>query len=1074
MSNLYIGNILGATGPVGPSGPSGPTGPMGVTGPAGGATGPSGATGPTGPTGPTPDCSGTTTNSLNTISYTVGATLTVTSQAGKCWATGQTLLIKDSSNTSFFIISVVSYDSTTGVLSGTVVDTGGIGSFNSWNISLTGETGATGPIGPIGIASVDSEMVDSSATVVGTPTVGSNIGSNAYDGNAATYWESNFTTTSTTTTPSSVDLHFEGTSLLVQSETTDGSVIFTDGSHADPMWDRVKLLIRSFDIPAGDEGGAGETIFTDTSPTLTETYANEVQGVGNVKHSTTSAKFGSTSIYFDGVEDWLRVVPYNDHTDFSITNEDFAIEMWVKVPSDEKNGCLFSKTQDGNVYDEYYWAIMNGKLYFHIWGGDLEVNSHIYKRQGAAMSATGRYIINDDVWHHVAVCRNGDSWKMFVDGAVDAEWNSSITAIAKSWKPRIGSLYGSNYPQYMNLKGYVEEIRFTKAARYTEAFDVPTKPFPITHTILAVGNTKHSTSSAKFGSSSMYFDGTGDSLQLGHYYSTDWEFGNENFTIEAWIKPLNWNSAILGKWYSVGHAGINSFLIFIDSNGKIKAYFQNDTTSTGTGVVLQGSTTLALPTNEDSGTWYHFAIQRIGDELELFVNGVLDASTAFAGNVATSSTALQIGDYGWAHIQSQSPAEFQGYIEELRITKGVARYFTYGGSNSANSETDIVDSSGSVHSVGTMGNAQHTQSQLKVQGSSIYFNGSTADHLNLGYMRGDGLGTDWDFGTGDFTFECWVYPTSFDHAGSLKLMPIFSTLNADTCRYGNQANCQGWVMGLSGDGVVSNKRGWLYFFTPDNTSNGYYIDSANSSTTPPVQGNVLLNEWTHVAVVRENGIVKTFINGHMTKSSNTSTAVHGLNLDLNIGKYSNNITSDKFFQGYMDEIRISNVARYSTSFTNFNQDGGTIAGPTPFTSDTNTKLLIHSDWGGPGSFGPPPGGSFTLPTAPFPSTSTVTTTVTNTPILHVDFGSGKNKTITKYYFNVKEYPNKMPKSWHLQGSDNNSSWTTLDSRTDQRFIADGKFNYAFVNTNAYRYYRTQFVEGHSADLRIYNSNLIGF
>ena len=49
--------------------------------------------------------------------------------------------------------------------------------------------------------------------------------------------------------------------------------------------------------------------------------------------------------------------------------------------------------------------------------------------------------------------------------------------------------------------------------------------------------------------------------------------------------------------------------------------------------------------------------------------------------------------------------------------------------------------------------------------------------------------------------------------------------------------------------------------------------------------------------------------------------------------------------GYLDEIRLSNVARYTpgTDFTAFGQDGGTIASPTPFTSDANTVLLIHGE-----------------------------------------------------------------------------------------------------------------------------------
>ena len=60
------------------------------------------------------------------------------------------------------------------------------------------------------------------------------------------------------------------------------------------------------------------------------------------------------------------------------------------------------------------------------------------------------------------------------------------------------------------------------------------------------------------------------------------------------------------------------------------------------------------------------------------------------------------------------------------------------------------------------------------------------------------------------------------------------------------------------------------------------------------------------------------------------------------GSHSNNY----YLNGYLDEVRVSNVARYTANFTDFGQGGGTISSPTPFTTDANTKLLLHAEAGG--------------------------------------------------------------------------------------------------------------------------------
>jgi hypothetical protein len=116
-------------------------------------------------------------------------------------------------------------------------------------------------------------------------------------------------------------------------------------------------------------------------------------------------------------------------------------------------------------------------------------------------------------------------------------------------------------------------------------------------------------------------------------------------------------------------------------------------------------------------------------------------------------------------------------------------------------------------------------------------------------------------------------------------------------------------------------------------SGAWQLLTDQSSGTPAlsVTGNPVVNQWFHLALVRyqgtwtiyQNGVALGNVAGNATFGNNTSNLILGNN---------NNLTSP--WQGYIDEFRVSNVARYTTGFTP----------PTgPFTTDANTMLLMHLD-----------------------------------------------------------------------------------------------------------------------------------
>ena len=165
------------------------------------------------------------------------------------------------------------------------------------------------------------------------------------------------------------------------------------------------------------------------------------------------------------------------------------------------------------------------------------------------------------------------------------------------------------------------------------------------------GNAIIRTDQSKFGGASMYFDNSGDYLLIPSSTKTD--FGTSDFTIEAWIRP----SAVPGVETIVSQWNGNGFY-FAVNGAKLKfAPYINAAAV----FVASSTTTIAVD------TWYHAAVTRDGNTFRLFVNGVLEDTVTNTVSFV-SSIDTYIGRWqGYSR-------DFGGYIDDLRITKGVARY----------------------------------------------------------------------------------------------------------------------------------------------------------------------------------------------------------------------------------------------------------------------------------------------------------------------------------------------------------------------------------------------------------------
>ena len=128
--------------------------------------------------------------------------------------------------------------------------------------------------------------------------------------------------------------------------------------------------------------------------------------------------------------------------------------------------------------------------------------------------------------------------------------------------------------------------------------------------------------------------------------------------------------------------------------------------------------------------------------------------------------------------------------------------------------------------------------------------------------------------------------------------------------------------------------------------------STGSPSNIQVNGTVNVDDgaWHHNAFVRYGNVFTLYTDGNaagtFSGSGYVMPSVHShADAKIYIGTVRLNHGAAAEMAGYLDEIRISNVARYTANFTTFGQGGGTIASPTAFTSDSNTKLLIHGEVG---------------------------------------------------------------------------------------------------------------------------------
>lgn len=244
--------------------------------------------------------------------------------------------------------------------------------------------------------------------------------------------------------------------------------------------------------------------------------------------------------------------------------------------------------------------------------------------------------------------------------------------------------------------------------------------------------------------------------------------------------------------------------------------------------------------------------------------------------LAASSGCWQLGEVTQARRDSIWPANvYDPFFSDVQLLLPM---------NGTNGSAAFTDESSNGFTVTANGNSAISTSQSKFGGAAAAFDGS-GDWLEIAYDPAFDL-------TGDFTVECWFYPTA--SSGDFPRLWAFGNYNA--------ANSM--TLSFVNDGSASGGSITLDF-------NGPQYQSA--------AGLVSLNAWQHIAVVRSGSTVKVYLDGTERLSQGSLSAPVQRSQPFIIGNL-HGFTGYTIaaFAGYIDDLRITsgtNGARYTAAFT---------------------------------------------------------------------------------------------------------------------------------------------------------------
>jgi hypothetical protein len=379
----------------------------------------------------------------------------------------------------------------------------------------------------------------------------------------------------------------------------------------------------------------------------------------NPPASYSTASYGGSG-YFDGTGDMLET------PSITVGTSNFCFECWLYPTAVQgSNTGIFVANTNNGLQCSYYDGTAPGGL-------------------GIAQKGVAWQVFNNDgirptvnQWNHVAFVRSGtgtNQTSIFLNGVRVANGTVSYSYAASQYQLSTTNAAGTVF------QGYISNARLVIGSTPYDAtlttLTVPTAPLTaITNTSLllnftnagifdaatinngqTVGNAQVSTTQAKWSPTSMAFDGTGDAIVLPR--NAAYSFGGD-FTIECWVYYST--SAIQALFDTRNTDSLSAYLLDINASDKLDFIY-------GTSVRVTSAT--SIPKNQ----WAHVAVARSSGTIRLFIDGALDANTASTSAAINAASSPSIGGGRSTIADSITGYYLNGYIQDLRITNGYARY----------------------------------------------------------------------------------------------------------------------------------------------------------------------------------------------------------------------------------------------------------------------------------------------------------------------------------------------------------------------------------------------------------------
>ena len=654
----------------------------------------------------------------------------------------------------------------------------------------------------------------------------------------------------------------------------------TDTGPSDDQFNRVSFLSHF----EGANNGVNNAFDDGSASNHTISATGEITQGSFGPFARPDGEFG---VSFNGSDNRLRTNASN----LDITTEAFTAEAWIfPVSSMDQYDiivCLFAASHGNNANQT--WSIRAGT------SNTIEIVTIASGTQTIQSAGTA----NINAWNHVAISRNGTTMYAALNGAVTSK--SCASSLNGHEYFYIGASDANGSGAYF-FNGVISNVRYEIGnARYTSNYTVPTSKLTATTNtkILTCQSSRfvdNSTSNNTFlrsgipavtafgpfltssvydaavNGASAYFDGDNDYLQAAN--TADFDLANGNFTWEcqAYIHDISPQNA---QWFFsvfTTSSGDNAWGLRLEANGTLNAYFSGDggesPTTIGVAAASSGLT---------ENAWHHIAVVKNGtgnNNIKVYVDGVSKVTGTF-GAIKNTSLPFTVG----RQMNNSYPQYFLGYISDVRIIKGTAVYTGNFTPPTApltaitntkmllNMKDGQAIDNAAQNNLTLYGNANTSTDQVKFGNAALHLDG-TGDFAKTELSTA--------FGTGDFTIECFYYNSA------------------------SFANANKYLFDFGSNGLrVQFYEGTIY----------YFVDANNSVTT--TADGVTHNNWYHLAAVRYNSQMNLYING-VSRATKNSVTTNLTERSLTIGDYGG---GSQALQGFIDEFRISNFARYTSNFT---------------------------------------------------------------------------------------------------------------------------------------------------------------